>query len=150
MESQPRSGKRGTKIGIRIGTAASIGPRDVSAHLAVAHVLVRGETDSGAVGKDRAVVAGTLGSESVHSGRLGDVTSVVLVLDGVLAPAIEDANKDGLFLGNHGVSCELHVSVQDVRDLPRIYADAWSWRRFATHAAPLSYACSAVLGTSSR
>ena len=110
--------KGGQNLGMRIGTGARIGPRDVSAHLAVAHVLVCGETDSGAVGKDGAVVAGTLGSESVHGGRLGDVTSVVLVLDGVLAPAIQDANKDGLFLGDHGMGCELHISVKDVRDLP--------------------------------
>ena len=84
---------------------------DVSAHLAVAHILGCGETDGRTVGKYRAVIAGTLGSESVHSGRIGDVTSVVLVLDGVLAPAVQDTNKDGLFLGNHGVSGELHTSI---------------------------------------
>ena len=81
------------------------------AHLAVAHILVSGKTDGGAVGEDRAVVAGTLGSESVHGGRFGDVTRIVLVLDGVLAPAVQDADEDGLFLGDHGVSCELHVSL---------------------------------------
>jgi hypothetical protein len=77
-------------------------------YLAVTHVLVSGETDRGAVGEHGTVVVRTLRGERIHGGGLGGSASVVLILDGVLAPSVQDTHQDGLLLGDHGVGSEFH------------------------------------------
>jgi len=79
------------------------------AYLAVPHVLIGGEADGGTVSKNRPVVVGTLRGEGVHRGRLRDVAGVVLILDLVFAPAVQDAHQHGLLLGDDRVRSEFHL-----------------------------------------
>ena len=80
----------------------------VVAHLAVAHVILRGQAHRRAVRLHRAPAPALAarGPQRVHGGRGGAVHRVPLVLVHILAPAVQDADQHGQAPGDGGVGLQ--------------------------------------------